>query len=190
MGRSMWILALALLAAAWPSAAQEAQAEAKPAPSPGPAGEVLELWERIAKMNIDMAEQFPEEKYGFKPTPEVRSFKEQMLHVASSSYFFIRLAGGEKTRASHQGRETRADVVTLLKESYADGAALIRTLGDAGMERTVKHPFADRMVSLRTLFNVAANHGGEHFGQLVIYYRLNGLVPPTTQEQMCRQSRE
>lgn len=151
--------------------------------SPGPAGEVLEMWERIAKMNIDMAEQFPEDKYDYKPTPEVRSFKEQLLHVASGNYFFIRLAGGEKTRALHAGRETKADVAAVLKESYADGAALIRKLGDEGLTRTVKHPFADHSVSLRTIFGVAANHGGEHFGQLVIYYRLNGLVPPTTQEQ-------
>ena len=158
-------------------------------PSPGPAAETLELWERIAKMNIDMAEQFPEEKYGFKPAPEVRSFREQMLHVASANYFFIRLAGGEKTKANHTGRVTKADVVAVLKESYADGAALIRKLGDEGMQRTVKHPFRDQMVTLRTLWAVAANHGGEHFGQLVIFYRLNGLVPPTTVEQQRQQQR-
>lgn len=182
-GRRM--AALAMLAFTWPVAVQAQEAKAAPVvkPSPGPAGEVLEMWERIAKMNTDMAEQFPEEKYDFKPTAEVRSFKEQMLHVASSNYFFIRLAGGEKTRASHVGRATKDDVVAVLKESYADGAALIKKLGDEGMSRTAKHPFADYMISLRTVFNVASNHAGEHFGQLVIYYRLNGLVPPTTQEQ-------
>jgi uncharacterized damage-inducible protein DinB len=169
-----------VLIAVSPAFAQEA---AQPKPSPGPAGELLEMWQRIAKMNTDMAEHFPEDKYDYKPTPEVRSFKEQMLHVASGNYFFIRLSGGEKTRASHQGRATKADVLAVLKESYADGADLIRKLGDEGLARTAKHPFADHHVSLRTLLTVAANHGGEHFGQLVLYYRLNGLVPPTTQEQ-------
>jgi len=180
-----WMAALAMLAFTWPAVAQAQQAKAAPEvkPSPGPAGEALEMWERITKMIVDMAEQFPEEKYDYKPTPEVRSFKEQMLHVASSNYFFIRLAGGEKTRATHAGRNTKADVVGVLKESYADGAALIQKLGDEGMSRTVKHPFADHMISLRTVFGVASNHAGEHFGQLVVYYRLNGLVPPTTQEQ-------
>jgi hypothetical protein len=57
------------------------------------------------------------------------------------------------------------------------------------MQRTVKHPFREQMVSLRTLWAVAANHGGEHFGQLVIYYRLNGLVPPTTVEQQRQRPR-
>jgi len=182
--------AIALLGAALPvnthARAQEAKAAPVVKPSPGPAGELLEMWQRIAKMNTDMAEQFPEEKYAYKPTPEVRSFKEQILHVASSNYFFIRLAGGEKTRASQQDRETKADVVAVLKESYADGAALIQKLGDDGLARTVKHPLAGHAISLRTIFGVAANHGGEHFGQLVIYYRLNGLVPPTTQEQQGR----
>lgn len=186
---------LAVVAAAFMLASQAAAQEpAKPAPevkpSPGPAGELLEMWERIAKMNIDMAEQFPEEKYGYKPTPEVRSFKEQMLHVAGANYFFIRLCGGEKTRPSHPTRESKADVVAVLKESYADGAALIRKLGDAGLTRTAKHPFADHAVSFRTLLTVAANHGGEHFGQLVIYYRLNGLVPPTTEAQQRQQGRD
>ena len=190
LGPGLFVAAMVLFSAGLPvtTAAQtQAQDAAKPAPvvkpSPGPAGELLEMWERIAKMNIDMAEQFPEEKYGYKPTQEVRSFKEQILHVASANYFFIRLSGGEKTRASHPGRETKADVVAVLKESYADGAALIRKLGDEGLTRTAKHPFADYAVSLRTMLTVAANHGGEHFGQLVVYYRLNDLVPPTTQEQ-------
>ena len=100
-----------------PQARAQAQEAAKAAPevkpSPGPAGELLEMWERIAKMNIDMAEQFPEEKYGYKPTPEVRSFKEQMLHVASGNYFFIRLSGGETVVTAgvsqlHAGQRVKA----------------------------------------------------------------------------------
>jgi len=156
---------------------------AEPLPAPGPAEEVLGLWNRISEMLVDMAENFPEERYDYKPSPEVRSFREQLMHVAGANYFFIRLAGGEKTRPEHEGRETKADAVAVLKESYADGVALIQQLGDPGMRRTVKHPFEDRMVSLQTIWAVAASHGGEHFGQLVVYYRLNGLVPPTTQQQ-------
>lgn len=183
----LFLVSVACLFALSTGAQAQAPEPAKAAPevksSPGPAGELVEMWQRIAKMNVDMAEKFPEEKYGYKPTPEVRSFKEQMLHVASANYFFIRLCGSEKTRASHPTRETKADVVAVLKESYADGAAHIRKLGDEGLTRTAKHPFADHAVSFRTLLTVAANHGGEHFGQLVIYYRLNGLVPPATEAQ-------
>lgn len=173
---------LALLALSCPLvSAQEAPAASSPA------DEALGLWNRITTMLIDMAEAFPEEKYSYQPTPEVRTFREQLMHVAGANYFFIRLAGGEKTRPEHKGRESKADVVAVLKESFDDGAHLIRELGDAGMGRTVKHPFEDRMVSLQTIWAVAASHAGEHFGQLVVYYRLNGLVPPTTQQQEQQQ---
>lgn len=173
---SLVILAFVATAAP-PGVAQE------PAPAAGPAAEALQLWERMGNMLMEMAEDFPEEKYDFKPTPEVRSFKEQLLHVAGANYFFIRLAGGEKTKPAHPGRDTKADVVAVLKESYADGAALLRQTGDAGLSRTVKHPFAEQMISLQNLWMVAVGHGTEHYGQLVVYYRLNGLVPPTTRRQ-------
>jgi len=159
----------------------------EPAAKPRLAPEMLEMWERIEKMVVDMSEQFPAEKYDYKPAPEVRSFKEQLLHVASSNYYFIRLSGGKKTEATHAGRETKADVVAVLKESFRDAAAVINELGDAGLARMVKHPFEEHSVSLHRIWTMAAAHDGEHYGQLVIYYRLNGLVPPTTvQEQAVR----
>jgi uncharacterized damage-inducible protein DinB len=177
------ILASVLFVAASALGAQAQEAPAKPRLTP----EMLEMWERIEKMVVDMAEQFPAEKYDYKPTPEVRSFKEQLLHVASSNYFFIRLSGGAKTKAGHAGRETKADVVAVLKESFRDGAATIQDLGDSGLARMVKHPFEEHNVSLHRIWTMAAAHDGEHYGQLVIYYRLNGLVPPETAKQQAAQ---
>lgn len=153
------------------------------------AAEALEMWERIADMLVQAAENFPEEKYDYKPVPDVRSFREQLLHAASANYFFIRLAGGEKTKPAHTADDTKAQVVAVLKESFADGAALIRKLGDAGMGRQVKHPFAEHMISLHRLWTMAAAHDGEHYGQLVVYYRLNGLVPPATQQEQAERAR-
>lgn len=173
------ILALGLLLVGCASGARAQEAVAKPPLT----REMLEMWERIEKMVVDVAEQFPAEKYDYKPTPEVRSFKEQLLHIASSNYFFIRLSGGQKTKAAHAGRETKADIVAVVKESFRDGAATINELGDAGMARMRKHPFEDHQISLHRIWTMAAAHNGEHFGQLVIYYRLNGLVPPTTVQQ-------
>jgi uncharacterized damage-inducible protein DinB len=177
--------AFALLALCFPVVAAE-----QTPPSASPAEDALGLWSRITEMLVDMAEDFPEEKYDYQPTPEVRTFRQQLMHVAGANYFFIRLAGGEKTRPKHEGRKTKADAVAVLKESFDDGANLIRELGDAGMSRMVKHPFEDRMVSLQTIWAVAASHAGEHFGQLVVYYRLNGLVPPTTRKQEQQQQQE
>jgi uncharacterized damage-inducible protein DinB len=166
------LLLVALLAgAAPPAVAQEA---------PRPAEETLELWSHTAERVVALAEDFPEDKYDYKPTPEVRSFREQLLHVASANYFFLRQAGGRKTKAEHAGRETKADVVAVVKESFDDGAAFIRESGDDGLRRMVKHPLAERNVSAQTLVLVGAKHASEHYGQLVVYYRLNGLVPPAS----------
>ena len=180
------VLALLVLFAAATGQALAQEPAAKPRLTP----EMLEMWERIETMLVDMAEQFPAEKYEYKPTPEVRSFKEQMLHVASSNYFFIRLSGGQKTKATHAGRETKADVVAVLKESFRDAATVINELGDAGLTRMVKHPFENHRVSLHRIWTMAAAHDGEHYGQLVVYYRLNGLVPPTTVQEQAAQPRQ
>jgi uncharacterized damage-inducible protein DinB len=166
-----------VLLAAWlagggsPALAQEA---------PRPVEETLEMWHHTAGRVVAMAENFPEDKYDFKPSPEVRSFREQLLHVAGANYFFLRQAGAKKTKATHAGRETKADVVAVVKESFADGTAFIQESGDDGLRRMVKHPLAERNISVQTLLLVAANHAGEHYGQLVVYYRLNGLVPPAS----------
>lgn len=165
------LLAFLVFSGVSPAAAQEA---------PRPAEETLELWNHSADRVVALAENFPEDKYDYKPTPEVRSFREQLLHVAGSNYFFLQRAGGAKTKAEHAGRETKADVVAVVKESFADGAAFIRESGDDGLRRMVKHPLADRNISVQTLLLVAAKHAGEHYGQLVVYYRLNGLVPPAS----------
>ncbi len=76
--------------------------------------------------------------------------------------------------------KTKADVVTLLKKSVENGAALIKETGDAGMSKPVKFPYGNRMVSADFIFMEGAEHSGEHYGQLVVYYRLNGIVPPAS----------
>ncbi len=145
-----------------------------------PEEETLEMWNHTAERVVALAENFPEDKYDYKPSPDVRSFREQLLHVAGANYFFLRQAGGTKTKAEHAGRETKADVVAVVKESFADGTAFIRELSDDGLRRMVKHPLAERNISVQTLLLVSANHAGEHYGQLVVYYRLNGIVPPAS----------
>ncbi|MGH9812951.1 MAG: DinB family protein [Candidatus Acidiferrales bacterium] len=148
--------------------------------APRPVEETLEMWNHTADKVVAMAENFPEDKYDFKPSSEVRSFREQLLHVAGANYFFLRQAGAQKTKAGHPGRETKADVVAVVKESFGDGAAFIREQGEDGLRRMVKHPLAERNISIQALLLVSAHHAGEHYGQLVVYYRLNGLVPPAS----------
>jgi hypothetical protein len=129
-----------------------------------------------------MAEDFPEDKYDFKPTPAQRSFAEQLLHAAGANYFLINIANGEKPPAQEDPPrakyKTKADVVAFVKKSFDDGSAMIKAKGDAGMSGMMVDPFENQQVRVFDWTYGFMEHAGEHYGQLVVYYRLAGLVPP------------
>jgi uncharacterized damage-inducible protein DinB len=168
------IIAIVLLVA--PSFAQSASAAKMVTPSQA----ALAAWNEIGRKIIAMAEDFPEDKYDFKPHPTQRSFAEQLLHVAGSNDYFTDIAQGKKptddeSRANHK---TKADIVAYLKKSFAQGAAQIQKEGDAGIIRPVVEGEGGRTVPLSDLAYGLVEHGGEHYGQLVVYYRVAGMVPP------------
>ena len=153
---------------------------AKAAPSESQT--VLTQWNEIGRKLIAMAEDFPEDKYEFKTTPAQRSFAEQLLHVASSMYYFTDVAQGQKPRYPDDPKrgelKTKAQVVAYVKKCVADGAALIQAKGDKGMSDLVTDSESKQQVQVSDLAYSLAEHSGEHYGQLVVYYRLAGLVPP------------
>lgn len=171
------------MTAALPSAAQDAaKKDAPPKPAKGLSQAVLEQWNDIGRKLVAMAEDFPEDKYDFKPTAAQRSFAEQLLHAAGANYFFINIANGEKPPAqedpSRAKYKTKADVVAYVKKSFDDGAATIKAKGDAGMAGMMVDPFENQQVRVFDWAYGFMEHCGEHYGQLVVYYRLAGLVPP------------
>jgi uncharacterized damage-inducible protein DinB len=171
---SLLIVCLVLLSV--PSFAQSPSAAKMVTPSQA----ALAAWNEIGRTIIAMAEDFPEDKYDFKPHPTQRTFAEQLLHVAGSNDYFTDIAQGKKptddeSRANHK---TKADIVAYLKKSFAEGAAQIQKEGDAGMNRPVVESEGGRTVPLSDLAYGLAEHGGEHYGQLVVYYRVAGMVPP------------
>ena len=170
---------LGVLCAAGPVLAQEAKK--KPAPAPGPADAVLEQWNDIGRKLTAMAEDFPEDKFSYKPAPESRTFKAQVVHAAGAMYYFTDFAQGKKPRYpdAYAGDDlkTKADVVAFVKKCVADGAEVIKKMGDKGLDEAVDDggPHLDRLVDLAYGL---IEHSGEHYGQLVVYYRNNGMVPP------------
>src|SRR3982074_1117054 len=121
-------LAIVLLAFAFPAHAQDAlKKDAAVKPADPELKVVLDSWNEIGRKLIAMAEDFPEDKYDFKPTPAQRSFAEQLLHAAGANYFFINIATGEKPPAQEDPQrskyKSKADVVAFVKKSFADGAA-------------------------------------------------------------------
>jgi hypothetical protein len=169
------------------SGAQAAQPSA-PKPALAPSEEVLQSWNDIGGRLTDMAEDFPEDKYDFKTTPAQRSFAENLLHVLSDAYREISAVKGSpvgpKTEGfndlSRQDYKTKADVVKLLKAAVAEGAALIKAQGDAGLTREVKNPYDGSLQHAWYTWMGTIEHAGEHYGQLVVYYRVAGLVPPAS----------
>jgi len=155
--------------------------QAAPKPPSSPSQTLLDCWNDIGRKLIAMAEDFPEDKYDFKPNPTQRSFAEQLLHAAGGNYYFInpvkgaKLPDGDPKRADYK---TKAAVVEYLKGSFADGAALIKSKGDGGMNELFVDPFANQQVRFSDLAWGLIEHSGEHYGQLVVYYRVAGLVPP------------
>ena len=178
-------LALALLAVAFavPAHAQDTMKKATaPKPADPPAKVVLDSWNDIGRKLIAMAEDFPEDKYDFKPTPAQRSFAEQLVHAAGANYFFINPATGQKSDVEalmkRDQYKDKAAIVAFVKKSFADGAAAIQAKGDKGLSDLVVDPFAHQYDRVSDLAWGFVEHSGEHYGQLVGYYRLSGLVPP------------
>jgi len=166
-----------------PAVAQEAAKKKEPPKAAvSPTQAVVEQWNDIGRKLIAMAEDFPEDKYEFKPNPEQRSFREGLLHVADVNYFFTNPVKGEKPPVqedfSKDKLKSKAEVAAYVKKSFADGAAAIKAKGDAGMSETIVDPYGNRQVRLGDLAYELIEHSGEHYGQLVLYYRVNGMVPP------------
>jgi uncharacterized damage-inducible protein DinB len=149
-----------------------------------PSEQILYKWNKIGKKLVAMAEDFPESKYDFRATPAQRSFAENLLHVAGEDYRLLSvIQGSHMGPAGYQDPSpkdfnTKADVVKLVKQVVADGAALIAKQGDVGLQREIKSPYGDFMLRVWYAWVDAIEHSGEHYGQLVVYYRLAGMVPP------------
>ena len=151
-------------------------------PPDSPSKVLLDSWNDIGRKLIAMAEDFPEDKFDMKPTPAQRSFAEQLLHAAGANYYFTYPATGSNEKVdenpSREKYKTKADVVAYVKKSFAEGAAAIQAKGDKGLNDLIVDPFAHQQVRLIDWAYGFIEHSGEHYGQLVVYYRLAGLVPP------------
>jgi uncharacterized damage-inducible protein DinB len=168
--------------AVMPALAQEAAKKEPPKPAPSPSQAVLEQWNDIGRKLIAMAEDFPEDKYEYKPHADSRTFAAGLLHVSASMYYFTDPALGQKPRYPEEDLKrddlkTKAQIVAFVKKCVQDGADAIKAKGDKGLNEAVNDggPHLDRLYDLAYGL---IEHSGEHYGQLVVYYRNNGMVPP------------
>jgi uncharacterized damage-inducible protein DinB len=149
-------------------------------PAPSLAKELAASFQRAATEIVDIAEVMPAEKYGFKPTPEVSSFGDQLVHVTGITQRFIDAAKGTKTDAAHHGTMAKPEIIGLLKKTFQSAQEMITPLTDAQLLEPVKFPFGDRTVTRATFWQGPLYQIRNHHGQLVVYLRMNGIVPPTS----------
>ncbi|HEY4009789.1 MAG TPA: DinB family protein [Acidobacteriaceae bacterium] len=177
-------LAVVLLAFAFSAHAQHAaKKDAGVKPADPESKVVLDSWNEIGRKLTTMAEEFPEDKYDFRPTPAERSFAEQLLHAAGSCYYFTNPAMGKPIVVEDPKRDqykSKADIVAFVRKSFAEGAAAIQSKGDKGLMTEVVYLPQQKSRLIDIAYGII-EHSGEHYGQLVVYYRLAGLVPPESQ---------
>ena len=183
---SLALLAVILLMVSGTSLSTQGQTQDQaPRPARSRSEEMLERWNAIGNKLIAMAQDFPEDKYDFKLQKDQRTFALNLLHAAALDFVVIRrISGsnlgpdfGEGDNPSRDVFRTKADVVKFVQEAVADGAQVIQQQGDAGLDNTTKF-FGNRMAHNSSIWMFAIEHSGEHYGQLVVYYRANSLVPP------------
>ncbi len=183
---SLALIAVTLLAAIGASLHGQAQTQNQtPSPARSRSDEMLERWNDIGNKLVAMAKDFPDDKYDFKVQKDQRTFALNLLHAAALDFVLIRrISGsnvgpnfGEGDNPTRDQFKTKADVVKFVEEAVADGAKVIQEQGDAGLDKTTKF-FGNRMAHNSTIWTFAIEHSGEHYGQLVVYYRANNLVPP------------
>lgn len=144
---------------------------------------VAPLHEMVKGYLIASAEQMPENLYGFKPSEEVRTFGQIIGHVANAQYMFCGNATGEGGRPPEdfERRTTKAGLVEAIKMGFAACEAAFAMDDTKAMEEV--EFFGNTGTRLWVLnFNVA--HNWEHYGNLVVYFRANGITPPSSQGGM------
>jgi uncharacterized damage-inducible protein DinB len=185
MKRTLPLLMTFMVLAATSLCGQTQAQNAAPSPARSRSEEMLDQWNNIGNKLVAMAKDFPEDKYDFKLQKDQRTFALNLLHAAALDFVLIRrISGtnigpdfGEGDNPTRDAFKTKADVVKFVTEAVADGAQVIQQQGDAGLDKTTKF-FGNRMAHNSSIWTFAIEHSGEHYGQLVVYYRANGLVPP------------
>jgi DinB superfamily len=141
---------------------------------------------------VPAAEAMPEDKYSFAPTngdfKGVRTFAEQVKHVAAVNYLVAAAVLEEKPPVELGGENgpasitTKADIVKFLKDSFAYSHKALRTINEKNQTDQIKSPFGEGTVSRMGIATAVLWHPFDHYGQMVVYLRMNGIIPPASRK--------
>ena len=138
-------------------------------------------YEIVKGFVIRAAEKVPGAGYAFKPAPEVRSFGQLIGHIADDQYRYCSAVRGEnKSTSFEQAPPPKGEMVAALKAAFAYCDSAYEGLVDASA--TDKLIFRGRSLPKLTVFTLHAGHAWEHYGNAVVYMRLQGIVPPSSEK--------
>jgi uncharacterized damage-inducible protein DinB len=163
---------------------------AAPAPASGPRAEFLVELAYYEQRFTRLAEAIPAEKYGWRPSEGVRSIGEVYTHIASANYGIARALGtplpvGVDLKVMAASATDKPKTVQSLRDSFTHLRGAILALSDADADKPQK--MFGQQTTQRGSFVMITGHTGEHLGQSIAYARMNGVVPPWTEEQQQQQ---
>jgi hypothetical protein len=135
-----------------------------------PAENVAQYFKSVNEQVLVMAKDFPEDKYQFRLKPEMRSFGDVIVHIASGNVYGAKAGRGEKVNWDEldpKNYKGKAQIVALLEKSIHDADATLKASPE-GPHKNLE-PWMGIM-----------EHSAEHYGLLIAYYRANGIVPPSS----------
>jgi uncharacterized damage-inducible protein DinB len=160
-------------------AQQAAPAPAPEAAKPSLVSEAIAAYTQTKTVILAAAETMPAENYSFKPTPEIRSYAELFTHVAQAQTGLCAVVTGATVERKPASTATSKDeVIALLKKSFDACDAAYATVNDANFTEVSGNGFLHGSKLAQIQKNVA--HNNEMYGQMVVYLRLKGIVPPST----------
>ena len=144
----------------------------------------------VEKEFVSAAEAMPENKYSFAPTngefKGVRNFAEQVKHVAAVNYMVGAAILQEKPPVDTGGEngpdsvKSKAEIVKLLKDSFAYAHKAVGTINESNLVNSIKSPFGEGTTTRLGMAVLIVGHCFDHYGQIVEYLRMNGIVPPAS----------
>jgi uncharacterized damage-inducible protein DinB len=152
-----------------------------PAPDSGYTATVRNSWNTVKRFVVASAEKMPDASYGFKPTPEVRSFGELIGHLANEHYLLCSPLKGEKNPKADVDFEkttAKADLVKAINESIAYCDAAYAAMKDD--PKTVASFSETRRDTPFRVMLLNVTHDNEHYGNIITYLRMKGIVPPSS----------
>jgi uncharacterized damage-inducible protein DinB len=155
----------------------------------------------VEQQVVSAAEAMPEDKYSFAPTngefKGVRTFAEEVKHIAFANHLYFGPLVGETFDVEHieaeangpESIKTKAEIVQYLKDSFALGHRAMATFTAENLVTPLPKPVFPFLSTRLAIADIATWHPMDHYGQMVEYLRMNGIIPPASRPRPAQQPR-